>query len=48
MGYYELGIFFLGFVSAYIIMHSARAIAIGTTIFLICMMLLAKFGIITL
>ena len=48
MGYYELGIFFLGFISAYIIMHSARAMAIGTTVFLFCMILLAKFGVITL
>jgi len=44
MGYYELGIFFLGFVTAFAVIGSVRNIAIGVSVFLILMFILRHLG----
>ena len=45
MGYYELGIFFIGFVSAFAVIGSARNIAIGASVFVFMVFILKIFGV---
>ena len=44
MGYYELGIFFMGFVSAFAVIGSARNIAIGSCVFVLLVVALKISG----
>ena len=46
MGYYELGIFFMGFVSAFAVIGSARNIAIGSCVFVLLVVALKIFGVV--